>query len=212
MKIHNKMKILIKITSIIVIFLMLVSPVAADSISVSVANPTMNFGTLAPDGTSTSISSTVSISSNVNVDFYARANGPLTDAAGDNIPNNPNFQFRIQYPTKSIDSGYVIFDGTNQKLVSNWPKPNTGGSDVATETYLLTVPSTVPFGNYSTTITFTVMTAGIAPASLAATQMSVVDNSTGNVTSNSSNSTGLNTTGNGTNITYTLLTLLKQDS
>jgi hypothetical protein len=193
---------LLKITSIIVIFLMSISPAAA-WVSVTVSNPTMNFGTVNADGTTVSTSSTISISGNENLDFYVRTNGPLTDAAGDTISNDPNFKFRIQYPQRSIDSGYVTLSNINKKVVGNWPKPNTGGADVATETYLLTVPPATPFGTYNTTVVFTVISSGITPTSLATTQ---VNDSSSNITNNSSDNI---TTVNTADITYTLLTLLE---
>ena len=195
---HN----LLKIISIIVIFLMSICPAAA-WVSVTVDNPNINFGTVSADGTTVSTSSNIRISGNENLDFYVRTNGPLTDTAGDTIPNNPNFKFRIQYSQRSIDSGYVTLSNINQKIVSNWPKPNTGGADVATETYLLTVPANTLPGTYSTTVIFTVISDGVTPTDLSTMSVNnvVVNNS-------SDNSTDLNTTVNASNITYTLLTLL----
>ena len=198
---------LLKITSIIVIFLMSISPAAA-WVSVTVSNPTMDFGTVTADGTTVSTSSTISISGNENLDFYVRTSGPLTDTAGDIIPNNPNFKFRIQYPQRSIDSGYVILSGSNQKVVSNWPKPNTGGADVATETYSLTVPPNTLNGTYTTTVIFTVISDGVVPTDSAAMQanINVVNNSINSTTGNSSdNIADVNTTGNTEGITYDLV-------
>ena len=192
MKIYPVMKILI----ILGIILSLSTPVFADNIGIYFANSTMNFGTVAADGSTYSISSTATISGNTNVDLYVRDSGDLTDTAGDIIPNNPNFQLRIQYLPRSINSGYVTLSNVNQILWRNWPKPNTGGGDIATETYLLTVPSATPIGTYQTTITFTVVTAGITPTSASTVQMNgVTTYSINNTTNTSSNdTTNFNTT------------------
>ena len=199
---------LLKITSIIVIFLMSISPAAA-WVSISVTNSTMNFGTVVADGTPVYTSSTISISGNENLDFYVRANGPLTDAAGDIISNNPNFQFRVQHAQKSIDSGYVTLTNYNQKVVNNWPKPNTGGADAATETYLLTVPPYTPVGNYTTTVIFTVISNGVTPTDESMQVNDSANSSLNNINNSSSTINGLDTIENTVNITYSLLTLFE---
>lgn len=186
MKIYLK---LLNIASIIVIVLMSISPAAA-WVSVAVDNSTINFGNVTA-GTTVSTSSTINVNGNENLDFYVRTNGPLTDAAGNIIPNNPNFKFRIQYPQQYIDSGYVTLSNINQqKVVSNWPKPNKQGADIATETYSLMVPDDTLPGTYTTTVIFTVISGGVTPTGLVTAP---VTNSINHTTSNSSNISDLNT-------------------
>ncbi len=207
MKIHHVMKLLV----VIGIIFSLLNPAFADNIGVSVTNSTMNFGNVYT-GVTTSISSTITVTGNTNVDFYVRANGNLTDSSGDIILDDPNFQIRIKSALN--DSGYVVLSGIDRKIISSWPKPNPGGGDIATETYRLTVPPTTPPGIYITTVTLTVVTAGTSLNSVSPIQMNgVTMYSINNTVNTSSDDTvNLSTIGNASNITYTLLTLLEHYS
>ncbi len=206
MKTYFIMKILI----VFGIVFSLLTPAFADNIGISFTNSTMNFGTVVADGSTTSISSTIKLSGNTNVDLYVRTSSDFTDVAGDTIPNDPNFLIRIQYAPDKIDSDYLVLNSIDQKLWGNWPKPNPGGGDIATETYNLIVPPVTPEGTYNTTVIFTVVTAGTIPNSASPVQMNNVITSSSNDTTNVSFDNTTSTTENDSNLIYTLLTLLKQ--
>lgn len=95
--------------------------------------------------------------SNIAIDVYTKASGPLTTGSSNIALSN------FLYSGGSIGTP-TAFTTSYFKMYSNWAKAPQGGSNVAPINLYLTVPFGTDPGNYATTIYFSAVNAGNATA------------------------------------------------
>jgi hypothetical protein len=176
----------IKILCGILSILMVIYPVSAAAIDLTVTPSTIDFGTVLADGSQITVSGVIKAKSPRNIDLYVWAEGPFQNGTN-KISLDPNFEYSINGSTYSV----LGIDNTI-KWVTNWYKPSQGGPDILDESYKLKVPTGTPSGNYTTTIYHVAVETGDPGPISTLTQESQSNLQNTHVT-NSSNDTANNT-------------------